>query len=31
VGCMRGVYDFKVMETLSGPRPSWFDFFNNSD
>jgi YHYH protein len=31
VGCMRGIYDFKVMEALGGPRPSWFDFFSNSD
>jgi hypothetical protein len=31
VGCMRGTYDFKVMQVLSGPRPSWFDFFNISD
>ena len=31
VGCMRGAYDFKLMQILSGPRPGWFDFFLNSD
>ena len=24
IGCMRGTFDFKVMEILSGPRPGWF-------
>jgi hypothetical protein len=31
VGCTRGVYDFKVMKILSGPRPGWFDFLLKSD
>lgn len=26
VGCMRGTPDMKVMQILSGPRPSWFNF-----